>query len=103
MTSIEEIRGKCTGEDYPASFSEWILEHLEPIRYDTLVVQLEYEQGKIYLHIETIAEFLSFCYDEFQQRVKTKLLSFDYDTHKIYYFLEFIAVGILNWFFNQAL
>lgn len=64
------------------------------LKHDFVV---EYEDGKkYYFHVEDIAEFLSFCSEEIQQKVKRQLLTLDSQNGSIYQFLESIAKGIAN-------
>ncbi|GAJ19303.1 unnamed protein product, partial [marine sediment metagenome] len=46
--------------------------------------------------VEDIADFLSFCSEEIQQKAKCQLLMLDSRNGNIYQFLEYIAKGIAN-------
>jgi len=97
MTSVKNGNAEDVLEQFAEdSFSGWFLEFLEGKGFSTLVVQLEDEKGRNYFHVEDIADFLSFCSEEIQQKAKRQLLELDSRNGNVYQFLECIARGIAN-------
>ena len=60
------------------------------------MLEIENDQGRNFIHVEDIAEFLSYCSKEIQQKVKLELLRLDHQYTSIYNFLKSIAKGIVN-------
>lgn len=76
------------------NFNEWFATFLEEKGLLNLVIEVENEHGWNYVPIEVLQEYLQFCNEEVQERVKTKLVQLDFCNMSVSHFLEYIAKGM---------
>lgn len=75
-------------------FDEWFATFLEEKELTNVVIEFENNSGWNYTPIEVIQEYLSFCSEEVQNKIKTELVKADFCNMNILKCLEHIAKGI---------
>ncbi|MBA7515042.1 hypothetical protein ES705_07080 [subsurface metagenome] len=77
-------------------FNEWFQTFLEEKELSDVVFEFENNAGWNYIPIEVIQEYLSFCNEEVQNKIKIDLVKTDFCNMNILKYLEYIAKGIGN-------
>ncbi|KKL13024.1 hypothetical protein LCGC14_2529900 [marine sediment metagenome] len=76
------------------NFNEWFTLFLKEKGLSDIVIEFEDKYAWHHMPIQVVREYLSFCNEEVQLKIKSKLVELDFCNISISNFLEYIARGI---------